>query len=194
MLGELGLPILAAGSSEERFGIELLAGPLPAAETVLRQACKTLDELGEKGFLSTRCGLSGALPRAAEPSRPGSNVHRTGRGADAERRRRRSQPHQPRTSGYSPRERISGRGGGSRPRGPGGDRGLGTIPTSRATASSSSRRSSRRPAGPRRRLPPTRRRSRCTSRRRTSSQPSGLPVPLRCWKGERSARGRGHRR
>ena len=73
MLGELGLPILAAGSSEERFGIELLAGDLPAAEAVLRDACTTLEQLGEKGFLSTRAACLGLClarqdrPAEAEP-------------------------------------------------------------------------------------------------------------------------------
>jgi class 3 adenylate cyclase/tetratricopeptide (TPR) repeat protein len=73
MLGELGLPILAAGSSEEYFCIELLAGDLPAAEAVLREACETLEHVGEKGFLSTRAaclGLCLALqdrPAEAEP-------------------------------------------------------------------------------------------------------------------------------
>ena len=68
MLGELGLPILAAGSSEERFDIERLAGDLPAAEAVLREACKTLEELGEKGFLSTRAACLGlCLVRQGRP-------------------------------------------------------------------------------------------------------------------------------
>jgi len=48
-----------AGSSEERFDIELLAGDLPAAEAVLREACETLKELGEKGFLSNRAACLG---------------------------------------------------------------------------------------------------------------------------------------
>ena len=68
VLGELGLPILAAGSSEERFGIELLAGDLPAAEAVLRDACTTLERLGEKGFLSTRAACLGlCLARQDRP-------------------------------------------------------------------------------------------------------------------------------
>jgi tetratricopeptide (TPR) repeat protein len=73
MLEELGLPILAAGMSQERFGIEFLAGDLPAAEAVLRKACETLQELGEKGFLSTRAALLGLClalqdrPDEAEP-------------------------------------------------------------------------------------------------------------------------------
>jgi tetratricopeptide (TPR) repeat protein len=73
ILGELGLPIAAAGSSQERFDIERLAGDLPAAEAVLREACDLLQRLGEKGFLSTRAaclGLCLALqerPADAEP-------------------------------------------------------------------------------------------------------------------------------
>ena len=69
MLGDLGLPILMAGSSQERFDIELLAGDLPAAEAVLREACATLDELGEKGFLSTRAACLGlCLVRQGRPA------------------------------------------------------------------------------------------------------------------------------
>ncbi len=73
MLEELGLPIFVAGSSQERFDIERLAGDLPAAEAVLREACEVLQKLGEKGFLSTRAaclGLCLALqerPADAEP-------------------------------------------------------------------------------------------------------------------------------
>jgi class 3 adenylate cyclase/tetratricopeptide (TPR) repeat protein len=73
MLEELGLPIATAGSSEERFDIELLAGDLPAAEAVLREACDVLQKLGEKGFLSTRAACLGLClvlqgrPDEAEP-------------------------------------------------------------------------------------------------------------------------------
>jgi class 3 adenylate cyclase/tetratricopeptide (TPR) repeat protein len=73
MLQELGLQILAAGMSQERFDIELLAGDLPAAEAVLREACDALHKLGEKGFLSLRAALLGLClalqdrPDEAEP-------------------------------------------------------------------------------------------------------------------------------
>ena len=73
ILEELGLRIYSAGMSQERFDIEYLAGDLPAAEAVLREACAVLEELGEKGFLSTRSaclGLCLALqdrPAEAEP-------------------------------------------------------------------------------------------------------------------------------
>ena len=56
---ELGLRISVAGTSQERFDIELLAGDLPAAEAVLREACTALEELGERGFLSTRAASLG---------------------------------------------------------------------------------------------------------------------------------------
>ena len=73
ILEELGLPLLAAGMSQERFDIEWLAGDLAAAEAVLRQACDVLQKLGEKGFLSTRAGYLGLClvmqgrPAEAEP-------------------------------------------------------------------------------------------------------------------------------
>jgi class 3 adenylate cyclase/tetratricopeptide (TPR) repeat protein len=59
MLEELGLPIFSAGSSQELFDIERLAGDLPAAEAALRKACETLEAVGEKGFLSTRAACLG---------------------------------------------------------------------------------------------------------------------------------------
>src|SRR5207302_4167150 len=57
IIEDLGLAISAAGASQERFEIEMLAGDPEAAEIELRRACETLERLGEKGFLSTRAGL-----------------------------------------------------------------------------------------------------------------------------------------
>jgi class 3 adenylate cyclase/tetratricopeptide (TPR) repeat protein len=57
IIEDLGLAILAAGLSQERFDIEMLAGDVEAAEVELRRACETLEQLGEKGFLSTRAAL-----------------------------------------------------------------------------------------------------------------------------------------
>ena len=57
ILDDLGLAIHSAGSSQEAFDIEMLAGDPAAAEVELRQACEILERLGEKGFLSTRAGL-----------------------------------------------------------------------------------------------------------------------------------------
>ena len=57
MLEDLGLAIFVAGSSQENFDVEMLAGDPEAAEADLRRACETLERLGEKGFLSTRAGL-----------------------------------------------------------------------------------------------------------------------------------------
>jgi tetratricopeptide (TPR) repeat protein len=56
-LQELGLAIAAAGTSEECFDIEMHAGDPAAAEMELREACAALEQLGEKGFLSTRAAL-----------------------------------------------------------------------------------------------------------------------------------------
>jgi class 3 adenylate cyclase/tetratricopeptide (TPR) repeat protein len=73
MAEELGLPLMVAGSSEELFDIERLAGDLPAAEAVLRRACEVLEEVGEKGFLSNRAACLGLClvlqdrPDEAEP-------------------------------------------------------------------------------------------------------------------------------
>ncbi|HEU5212181.1 MAG TPA: adenylate/guanylate cyclase domain-containing protein [Gaiellaceae bacterium] len=53
-LEDLGLALYAAGASQELFDIEMLAGDPGAAEAELRAACQTLEQLGEKGFLSTR--------------------------------------------------------------------------------------------------------------------------------------------
>ncbi|TML45339.1 MAG: zinc-ribbon domain-containing protein [Actinobacteria bacterium] len=54
IIEDLGLPIVAAGASQERFDVEMLAGDPEAAEVELRRACEILEQLGEKGFLSTR--------------------------------------------------------------------------------------------------------------------------------------------
>src|SRR5262249_54166962 len=59
MLEELGLRIFAAGTSQELFDIELLGGDLPTGEAVLREACESREELGEKVFLSTRSACLG---------------------------------------------------------------------------------------------------------------------------------------
>jgi class 3 adenylate cyclase/tetratricopeptide (TPR) repeat protein len=57
LLEDLGLAILAAGASQERFDIEMLAGDPEVAEVELRRACEILEQLGEKGFLSTRAAF-----------------------------------------------------------------------------------------------------------------------------------------
>jgi class 3 adenylate cyclase/tetratricopeptide (TPR) repeat protein len=57
MLEDLGEHVLVAGSSQEHFDIEMLAGDPAAAELRLRQACDALERMGEKGFLTTRLGL-----------------------------------------------------------------------------------------------------------------------------------------
>ena len=57
MLRDLGFALSAAGVSQECFDIEMLAGDPAAAEAELREACTVLEQLGEKGFLSTRAAL-----------------------------------------------------------------------------------------------------------------------------------------
>jgi tetratricopeptide (TPR) repeat protein len=57
IIEDLGLPIVAAGASQERFEIEMLAGDPEAAEVEVRRACEILEQLGEKGYLSTRAAL-----------------------------------------------------------------------------------------------------------------------------------------
>jgi len=54
ILRDLGFTLSAAGVSLECFDIEMLAGDPAAAEAELREACTVLEQLGEKGFLSTR--------------------------------------------------------------------------------------------------------------------------------------------
>jgi tetratricopeptide (TPR) repeat protein len=53
---DLGQQLLVAGSSQELFDIEMLAGNPAAAERRLRTACETLEQIGEQGFLGTRLG------------------------------------------------------------------------------------------------------------------------------------------
>src|SRR5436190_6602544 len=57
IIEDLGLAISVAGVSQECFDIEMLAGDPKAAEVELRRACEILEQLGEKGFLSTRAAF-----------------------------------------------------------------------------------------------------------------------------------------
>jgi len=50
---ELGFKLRAAAGTMVRASVEMLAGDLPAAEEELRWGYEILDEMGEKGFLST---------------------------------------------------------------------------------------------------------------------------------------------
>jgi len=56
-LTELGLTLAAANTAHERFLIEDLAGAPDAATEVLRDSYQTLEEMGERGFLSTTAGF-----------------------------------------------------------------------------------------------------------------------------------------
>jgi tetratricopeptide (TPR) repeat protein len=53
---DLGQQLIVAGSSQELFDIEMLAGNPAAAERPLRVACETLEQIGDHGFRATRLG------------------------------------------------------------------------------------------------------------------------------------------
>jgi predicted ATPase/class 3 adenylate cyclase len=54
---ELGLSVWAANNAQETFFVEMLAGNPPAASAVLRRSYSTLEQMGERGFLSTIAGF-----------------------------------------------------------------------------------------------------------------------------------------
>ena len=56
LLNDLGQRLQAAATSQEFFDLEMLASNPAVAEQRLRQACETLQQLGEKAFLATRIG------------------------------------------------------------------------------------------------------------------------------------------
>ena len=56
-LTELGLSLAAVNTAHERFLIENLAGVPEAATEILRDSYQTLEEMGERGFLSTTAGF-----------------------------------------------------------------------------------------------------------------------------------------
>ena len=72
MLVELGRSVVAASTSQQSCGVEMLAGDPAAAERELRRDFDELSEMGEKYFLST---VAGELARA---------VYAQGRYAEAE--------------------------------------------------------------------------------------------------------------
>jgi class 3 adenylate cyclase/tetratricopeptide (TPR) repeat protein len=53
ILEDLGLTLLAPSGQEVRSAVEMLAGDFPAAEAALRRAFEALEEMGERGWLST---------------------------------------------------------------------------------------------------------------------------------------------
>jgi predicted ATPase/class 3 adenylate cyclase len=64
---ELGLNVWAANNAQEGFFVEMLAGNPQAATTALRASYATLEQMGERGFLSTIAGfLAHALYAQAE--------------------------------------------------------------------------------------------------------------------------------
>jgi tetratricopeptide (TPR) repeat protein len=54
---ELGLTVWAANNAQEAFFVEMLAGDPEAASRALRESYTTLDQMGERLFLSTIAGL-----------------------------------------------------------------------------------------------------------------------------------------
>jgi predicted ATPase/class 3 adenylate cyclase len=56
-LQELGLNVYAANTAQEAFFVEMLAGEPAAAARTLRASYEALEQMGERGFLSTIAGL-----------------------------------------------------------------------------------------------------------------------------------------
>jgi predicted ATPase len=56
ILRELDLKVFAANSAQEAYFVQMLANDPAAAVADLRSACELLDEMGERGFLSTVAG------------------------------------------------------------------------------------------------------------------------------------------
>jgi tetratricopeptide (TPR) repeat protein len=54
MAAEMGMTLAVAGASQEAFIVEMLAGAPERAEADLREACETLDRMGETSFLVSR--------------------------------------------------------------------------------------------------------------------------------------------
>jgi tetratricopeptide (TPR) repeat protein len=57
LLEEFGWRLTAAGTSLDSAVVEMLAGDLGAAEAELRKDYQTLDQMGERSYLSTTAGL-----------------------------------------------------------------------------------------------------------------------------------------
>jgi predicted ATPase/class 3 adenylate cyclase len=56
-LGELGLNVYAANAAQEAFFVEMLAGDPASAAQRLRESYEALEQMGERGFLSTIAAL-----------------------------------------------------------------------------------------------------------------------------------------
>jgi predicted ATPase/class 3 adenylate cyclase len=56
-ISELGLAVWAANNAQETYYVEMLAGNPEAAASTLRDSYATLEEMGERGFLSTIAGF-----------------------------------------------------------------------------------------------------------------------------------------
>ena len=72
---ELGLTVWAANNAQEAYYVEMLAGNPEAAASTLRESYATLEEMGERGFLSTIAGLlAQALSSRANTTRPSASA------------------------------------------------------------------------------------------------------------------------
>jgi tetratricopeptide (TPR) repeat protein len=56
-ISELGLTVWAANNAQEAYYVEMLAGNPEAAASTLRESYTTLEQMGERGFLSTIAGF-----------------------------------------------------------------------------------------------------------------------------------------
>ena len=56
-ISELGLTVWAANNAQEAYYVEMLAGNPEAAAKALRESYATLEQMGERGFLSTIAGF-----------------------------------------------------------------------------------------------------------------------------------------
>ena len=56
-ISELGLTVWAANNAQEAYYVEMLAGNPEAAASTLRTSYATLEQMGERGFLSTIAGF-----------------------------------------------------------------------------------------------------------------------------------------
>ncbi len=71
---ELGLTVWAANNAQEAFFVEMLAGDPQAASRALRESYTTLDQMGERNFLSTIAGSACPRPVCAAGVRGGGTI------------------------------------------------------------------------------------------------------------------------
>ena len=170
--------LLATITGFESAGVELLAGDPAAAAELGAEGCRLLEELGDRGFLSSAAGKLGAGALRARPARRGRRLGRPRCGARRERRRVHADALAAGQGEGARASRRARRSGAARPRG-GRDRRRDRHARRRkATRTPTSPRCSCSPAGPTRRPPRSSRRSSATSARATSSRPQRTKARL----------------